>query len=161
MPVLLIFNLNFNHKTEGFFRSPGAWTLTIALSSKRLCDPHDVTSRLDNDLSQTSTATCKKDRPQMSRDKRFPTMWYVRPATTQISLPEHAVWSEPLLVALIFYACYATVWTSFGVSKLKGGCTGSLSLHLLRSAVAGRIYKLCAKNTSNSGFDRTFMPCSG
>ena len=31
---------------------------------------------------------------------------------------------------------------------------------LLRSAVAGRIYKLCAKNTSNSGFDRTFMPCS-
>ena len=35
----------FNHKTEGFFRSPGAWTLTIALSSKRLCDPHDVTSQ--------------------------------------------------------------------------------------------------------------------
>ena len=34
------------------------------------------------------------------------------------------------------------------------------SLFLLRSAVAGRIYKLCAKNTSNSGFDRTFMPCS-
>ena len=30
---------------------------------------------------------------------------------------------------------------------------------LLRSAVAGRIYKLCAKNTSNSCFDRTFMPC--
>ena len=34
-------------------------------------------------------------------------------------------------------------------------------LYLLRSAVAGRIYKLCAKHTSNSGFDRTFMPCSG
>ena len=32
---------------------------------------------------------------------------------------------------------------------------------LLRSAVAGRIYKLCAKHTSNSGFDRTFMPCLG
>ena len=27
--------------------------------------------------------------------------------------------------------------------------------------MAGRIYKLCAKHTSNSGFDRTFMPCSG
>ena len=26
---------------------------------------------------------------------------------------------------------------------------------------AGRIYKLCANHTSNSGFDRTLMPCSG
>ena len=34
---------------------------------------------------------------------------------------------------------------------------------LLRSAVAGhgRIYNLGANHTSNSGFDRTFMPCSG
>ena len=32
---------------------------------------------------------------KMSRDMRFPTMWYKRPA----------VWSEPLLVALIFYEC--------------------------------------------------------
>ena len=28
-------------------------------------------------------------------------------------------WSEPLLVAWIFYECKATDWTSFGVSKLK------------------------------------------
>ena len=28
---------------------------------------------------------------------------------------------------------------------------------LLRSAVASRIYKLCEKTPSNSGFDRTFM----
>ena len=27
--------------------------------------------------------------------------------------------------------------------------------------MAGHIYKLCAKHTSNSGFDRAFMPCSG
>ena len=27
--------------------------------------------------------------------------------------------------------------------------------------MAGRIYKLCAKHTSNPGFDRTFMLCSG
>ena len=27
--------------------------------------------------------------------------------------------------------------------------------------MAGHIYKLCAKHTSNSGFDQTFMPCSG
>ena len=32
---------------------------------------------------------------------------------------------------------------------------------LLRSAMAGRLYKHHAKHTSNSGFDQTFMPCSG
>ena len=31
----------------------------------------------------------------------------------------------------------------------------------LRSAVAGRLYKHHSKHTSNSGFDRSFMPCSG
>ena len=48
-----------------FFRSPRAWTFTIALSSKRLCDPmtwrhnsYNVTSRHDNNLSKTPTATC-------------------------------------------------------------------------------------------------------
>ena len=51
--------------------------------------------------------------------------WYVRPAKPQISLCIHAVWSEPLLVALIFYECQATDWTSFGVLKLKRGCTGA------------------------------------
>ena len=44
-------------------------------------------------------------------------MWYVGPAKAQISLRIHAVWSEPLLVAWIFYDCYASDW--FGVSKLK------------------------------------------
>ena len=36
---------------------------------------------------------------------RFPTMWYVRPAKPQISLRMRAVWSEPLLVAWVFYDC--------------------------------------------------------
>ena len=27
--------------------------------------------------------------------------------------------------------------------------------------MAGRLYKLQSKHTSNSGFDQTFMPCSG
>ena len=49
----------------------------------------------------------------------FPTMWYVRPAKPQISLRIRAVWSEPLLVAWIFYECQATDWTSFVVSQLK------------------------------------------
>ena len=46
-------------------------------------------------------------------------MWYVRPAKPQISLRIRAVWSEPLLVAWVFYDCLATDWTPFGVSKLK------------------------------------------
>ena len=36
---------------------------------------------------------------------RYPTMWYVRPAKPQISLCIRPVWSEPLLVAWIFYDC--------------------------------------------------------
>ena len=41
----------------------------------------------------------------LSQCMRFPTMWYVRPAKPQISLRIGAVWSEPLLVAWIFYEC--------------------------------------------------------
>ena len=41
----------------------------------------------------------------MSRDIRFSTIWYVRPTKPQISLRIRAVWSEPLLVAWIFYDC--------------------------------------------------------
>ena len=55
----------------------------------------------------------------MSQCMRFPTTCYVRPVKAQISLRIRAVWSEPLLVALIFHKCYATDWTWFGVSKLK------------------------------------------
>ena len=40
---------------------------------------------------------------QIRRDMRFPTMWYVQPAKAQTSLRILAVWSEPLLVAWIFY----------------------------------------------------------
>ena len=41
----------------------------------------------------------------MSQCMRFPTMWYVRPTKHQISLRIRTVWSEPLLVAWIFYHC--------------------------------------------------------
>ena len=41
----------------------------------------------------------------MSRGVRFSTMWYVRSANPQISLRIRAVWSEPLLIAWIFYEC--------------------------------------------------------
>ena len=50
---------------------------------------------------------------------RFPTIWYVWQAKVHISLHIHTVWSEPLLVAWIFYDCSATDQTLFGVSKLK------------------------------------------
>ena len=55
----------------------------------------------------------------MSRDMRFPTMWYVWPAKAQTSLRIRADWSEPLLVAWIFHEYQATDQTAFGVSKLK------------------------------------------
>ena len=55
----------------------------------------------------------------LSGNMRFTTMWYVQPAKPHISLCIHAVWSEPLLVAWVFYECWATEWTPFGVSKLK------------------------------------------
>ena len=55
----------------------------------------------------------------LSHDRRFPTMWYVRPAKAQTSLRICAVWSEPLLVAWIFFERSATDWTSCRVSKLK------------------------------------------
>ena len=43
----------------------------------------------------------------MSRSIQFPTMWYmyVQAAKAQTSLRISAVWSEPLLVAWIFYDC--------------------------------------------------------
>ena len=74
---------------------------------------------------------------QMSRNMRFPTMWYVWPAKAQTSLCISAVWSEPLLVACIFYECWATDQTLEFLS-LKGGCTGSsLSLHLSKCHIVG------------------------
>ena len=41
----------------------------------------------------------------MSHDMRLPTMWYVRPAKAQTSLCIRTDWSEPLLVAWVFYEC--------------------------------------------------------
>ena len=57
---------------------------------------------------------------------RFPTMWYVRPSKSQTSLHICAVWSDRAFASRL-----KNLWllsydrTSFGVSKLKGGCTGS------------------------------------
>ena len=58
-------------------------------------------------------------RKDLSSGMRFPTMWYVLPAKPQISLRLCTVWSEPLLVACIFFECLATDITTFGDSKLQ------------------------------------------
>ena len=55
----------------------------------------------------------------MSRDMRFPTIWYVRPAKPQTSLRIRALWSELCLGAWIFNHSWAIGHTSFEVSKLR------------------------------------------
>ena len=49
--------------------------------------------------------TLREDQKKISRIMRFPTIKNMRPAKPQISLRIRAVWSEPLLVAWIFYEC--------------------------------------------------------
>ena len=67
----------------------------------------------------------------MSRDMRFLTMWYVQPAKAQTSLHIRAVWSEPLLVAWIFYECKLLTEQHLEFICLTEGCTGSSgSIHV-------------------------------
>ena len=59
----------------------------------------------DNMQSKGVIGMSKVNEQHLSPKMRFPIMWYVRPARPQISLRIRAVWSEPLLVALIFHDC--------------------------------------------------------
>ena len=61
----------------------------------------------------------------LSRDMWFPTMWYMRPPKAQTSLRIRAVWSEPMLVAWIFYDFMLLIEHHLEFLSLKGGCTGS------------------------------------
>ena len=65
------------------------------------------------------TKTNISDTFYLSQCMRFPTIWYMRPAKPLISLRICAVWSEPLIVAWVFYDCCTTDWTQTRVSKLK------------------------------------------
>ena len=78
------------------------WEMVLIMSSK--WPPHPYMVIGNNKLSQCM---------------RIWTMCYVRQPKPQISLRLRAVWSEPLLVAWVFYDCSATDWTLFGNSKLK------------------------------------------
>ena len=72
--------------------------------------------------------------------KRFPAMWYVRPAKAQTSLRIRAVWSEPWLVVWKFYDCQATDQTALGVSKLKKNAVQvRRSLHLSKCHFVGNL----------------------
>ena len=42
---------------------------------------------------------------KLSRDMKFPTHLYVQPVKAQTSLPIRAVWSDPLLVAWMYWDC--------------------------------------------------------
>ena len=73
---------------------------------------------------------------------RFTTMWYVRPAKAQTSLRVHAVWSEPLLVAWIFYDGKSTDEQHLEFLSLKRDCTGSTLVkkpHCWKSRVTAHI----------------------
>ena len=72
----------------------------------------------------------------LSYGMRFPTLWYVRPAKAQTSLYIRTVWSEPLLVAWIFYDCSATDC----ILSLKGGCTGSSESTLVKMSNCRKSY---------------------
>ena len=93
----------------------------------------------------------------MSRDMRFPTMWYVRPAKAQISLRISAVCSEPLLVARTYYEFKLLTKHHLEFLSLKGGCTGSSEStlvkipHCLKSHVAD--YCISLWHTSTAGMD--------
>ena len=91
----------------------------VTKSTKNMCKFLVGKRKLVTWYSLKDSCGCLLKEKYMSRDMRFPTMWYVRPAKPQIRLCIHPVWSEPLLVAWIFCECSATEWTSFGVSKLK------------------------------------------
>ena len=68
----------------------------------------------------------------MSRAWDFPTLWYKRPAKPQISLRIPSVWSEPLIVAWVFYGCSATDWHHLEFLSLKRGCTVSSESTLVK-----------------------------
>ena len=56
------------------------------------------------------------------------------------------------------WVCYKATMSSAGQPKLI--IIIYFSQAIIASAMAGRLYKLQSKHTSNSGFDQTFMSCS-
>ena len=96
------------------------WQCMNCTSSEYSDQPAWKSLQSDQSFLCTGLKSCNADSEDyLSRDMRFPTMWYVRPAKAQTSLHIRAVWSEPLQVVWIFYECSATDLTAFRCSKLK------------------------------------------
>ena len=70
----------------------------------------------------------------MSRDMRFPTMWYVRPAKAQTILRIRANRSESLLVANYYMSVKLLIELNLVFQSLTGGCTGSFESTLVKMA---------------------------
>ena len=98
---------SFNHREYTHITDVDFALSTSAF--RQLCMNH--TYRWKTSLSLIYSKKCEHATRYISRDVRFPTMWYVRPANAQTSLCIRAIWSEPLLVARIFYKSW--------VSKVK------------------------------------------
>ena len=97
LPVSLFRFCQMKHVETAFYNQPAACEENaLYLSDARIC-------QLQFSAGAALTSGKIWDHNKMSRDMRFPTMWYVRPTKPQISLRIRAVWSEPLLVAWVFY----------------------------------------------------------
>ena len=107
----------------------------------------------------------------MSRDMRFPTMWYVQPAKPQTSLCICAVDSEPLLVAEYSLSAKLLVKHHLEFLSLNGGCTGSSESalvkmpHCWKSHVAARILRHpfiidCVYKLNNGAEPRNYPMCA-
>ena len=84
-----------------------------------------------------------------SKEYNWAVTWdFQQSAKPQISLRICTVWSEPLLVAWIFYECLATDWTSFGVCELKRRLLRLVWVYTRQNATLcrGSIYDILASS---------------
>ena len=91
----------------------------------------------------------------LSRDKRFPTMWYMymQPANAQTSLRIRAVWPEHLQVAWIFYTVKLLTKHHFKFICLTGGCTG------LSESTLVKMPHCCKSHVAAQRFKHQSKPC--
>ena len=88
----------------------------------------------------------------LSRDTRFPTMWYVRPAKSQISLRIRAVWSEPCWTANFTFRKFYTVknWYKFLRAREKLVPVRHIFhtniSHFVKFAHVVKLYVACMRN---------------
>ena len=85
----------------------------------------------------------------LSRNMRFPTMWYVWPATAQTSLCIRAVWSEPLLVAWMFYDCCTTdcIWAKIWQKGPSGNKKQKWDIYRERKTITENLKRLSLQIT--------------